>query len=235
VDDYSRYVLACDAFLRPSYGVTAASFRRVFRTYGLPQVIRTDNGAPFAHSFSLARLSPLAVWWLHLGITPELIEPARPDQNGRHERFHRTLKSEATLPPSVSRAAQQRRFTRYRRDFNENRPHEALGQKPPGEVYKPSKRQMPKSLPTFSYPAHFEQRRVSGNRYVAFHGRQIPVKKVLPMSSGLLLPMSLDAHIAGSPGAGRNSTFNIRNSKFIIRAASNHSLGTSSNGCQISD
>lgn len=179
VDDYSRYVLACDAFLRPSYGVTAASFRRVFRTYGLPQVIRTDNGAPFAHSFSLARLSPLAVWWLHLGITPELIEPARPDQNGRHERFHRTLKSEATLPPSVSCAAQQRRFTRYRRDFNENRPHEALGQKPPGEVYKPSKRQMPQSLPTFSYPAHFEQRRVSGNRYVAFHGRHIPVSSAL--------------------------------------------------------
>ena len=179
VDDYSRFVLACDAFISPSYGATAASFRRVFRTYGLPQVIRTDNGVPFAHSFSLARLSPLAVWWLHLGITPELIEPARPDQNGRHERFHKTLKDEATVPPSVSCAAQQRRFARYRRDFNENRPHEALGQKPPAQVYEPSKRQLPRSLPAFSYPAHFEQRKVSCNRSFGWHGRQIPVSSAL--------------------------------------------------------
>ena len=179
VDDYSRFVLACDAFVSPCHSATLASFRRVFRAYGLPHVIRTDNGAPFAHSFSLARLSPLAVWWLHLEITPELIEPARPDQNGRHERFHRTLKAEATRPPSSSRVEQQRRFTRYRRDFNERRPHEALGQKPPASVYEPSKRRLPQSLPSFSYPAHFEQRKVSGNRYVAFHGRHILVSSAL--------------------------------------------------------
>lgn len=179
IDDFSRYVLACDAFLHPSHEATAASFRRVFRTYGLPRTIRTDNGVPFASSTSLARLSRLAVWWLHLGITPELIEPARPDQNGRHERFHKTLKREATQPPSSCRRAQQRRFSRYRQDFNDNRPHEALGQTPPAELYQPSQHPLPHNLPTFSYPAHFEQRRVSTNQCIRWHGRNVLASSAL--------------------------------------------------------
>ncbi len=179
IDNFSRYVLACDAFLHPSHQATAASFRRVFRAYGLPQIIRTDNGSPFASSTSIARLSRLAVWWLHLDITPELIEPGRPDQNGRHERFHKTLKSEATRPPSSSRRAQQRRFTRYRQDFNENRPHEALGQVPPADRYEPSKRHLPHRLPTFSYPPHFEQRLVGHNRTIRWHGRAVSASAAL--------------------------------------------------------
>jgi transposase InsO family protein len=178
IDDRSRYVLACDAFLHPSHEVTEASFRRLFRTYGLPLVIRTDNGSPFA-STGLARLSRLSVWWLQLGIVPELIEPARPDQNGRHERFHKTLKDEATKPPSSCCAAQQRRFNRYRRDFNENRPHEALGQVPPAQLYRPSERRVPQRLQQFTYPAHFERRRVSPNGCIRWHNKFVFVSSVL--------------------------------------------------------
>jgi transposase InsO family protein len=179
IDDYSRYVLACDACLHPSHAAAAVGFRRVFRRYGLPQIIRTDNGAPFASSLALARLSQLAVWWIRLGITPERIDPAHPEQNGRHERFHRTLKQEATRPPSTSCAAQQRRFRRYCRDFNTNRPHEALGQQPPAALYKPSQHQLPKTLPPCSYPAHFETRRVSTNRCIKWHGRLVLVSAAL--------------------------------------------------------
>jgi transposase InsO family protein len=179
LDDYSRFVLACDAHLHPSHPATVATFRHVFRTYGLPQVIRTDNGAPFANSMALARLSRLAVWWLRLGITPETIAPARPEQNGRHERFHRTLKREAIRPPSASRAAQQRRFTRYRHDFNVNRPHEALGQQPPAEVYVASTRRVPTAVPGFHYPPHFETRRVGANRCMSWHGRRVLVGSAL--------------------------------------------------------
>lgn len=178
MDDYSRYVLACDAFLHTSHQATAASFRRLFRTYGLPQIIRTDNGSPFA-STGLARISRLTVWWLHLGITPQLIEPAHPEQNGRHERFHKTLKNEATQPPASSRAAQQRRFNHFREDFNYNRPHEALGQIPPAQLYQPCDRRTPSHLPPFTYPAHFERRRVGSNGCIRWKNYCVFVSHVL--------------------------------------------------------
>src|SRR5205085_12384887 len=104
-------------------------FERLFREYGLPARIRTDNGVPFA-TIALGRLSALSVWWVRLGILPDLIEPGRPAQNGRHERMHKTLKAEATKPPQAHARAQQRRFDAFRAEYNTERPHESLGQAP---------------------------------------------------------------------------------------------------------
>lgn len=117
---------------------------------------------PFV-SIALGRLSRLSIWWIELGILPDLIEPASPHQNGRHERMHRDLKAETTIPPAGDRTAQQRRFNKFRRYYNEVRPHEALGQKPPGSVYPPSPRRLPRRIVPPTYPAHYELRKVSTN------------------------------------------------------------------------
>ncbi len=161
-DGFSRYLLGCHGL--PSTAVHGARpvFTRLFQEYGLPQYIRSDNGVPFATN-TLARLSRLSAWWVRLGVLPQLIEPGRPQQNGRHERMHRTLKQEATRPPAAAMPSQQRRFDRFRREFNEERPHEALDQRPPASVYEPSPRPMPKTLPPLEYPDRFEVRYVSAN------------------------------------------------------------------------
>jgi putative transposase len=153
-DGYSRYLLGCRALKRPRGAPTRAAFEAVFREYGLPDAIRTDNGSPFA-TLTLASLSTLAVWWLRLGIRPERIAPGRPDQNGRHERMHRTLKAETTRPPRTTFAAQQRCFDSFRREYNQDRPHEALGQRPPADLYHSSARPYPRRLPEPEYPPHF--------------------------------------------------------------------------------
>lgn len=156
----SRYLLGVDAHPAISYELTKKHFQRLFEAYGLPRRIRTDNGVPFA-SNALARLSQLSTWWIKLGIYPELIEPGRPSQNGIHERMHKTLKQEATIPPGASLPAQQRMLEAFRKDFNEERGHEALGMKRPGEVYQPSLRPMPRRIQPYEYPAHYLVRRVS--------------------------------------------------------------------------
>jgi putative transposase len=156
----SRFILGIDAHPAISLEKTFAYFRGLFEAYGLPNRIRTDNGAPFA-SNALARLSQLSVWFIKLGIYPELIEPGKPQQNGVHERMHRTLKEEATIPPGSSLGGQQKKFDRFREEFNQVRPHEALGMKRPGEIYQASERSMPKRIETYDYPAHFLVRRVS--------------------------------------------------------------------------
>lgn len=178
VDGFSRYVIACRGMLAPTTRDAVAVFRRAFRTYGMPAVIRSDNGEPFAAS-SLARLSRLAVWWIRLGITPELIDPASPQQNGAHERMHRTLKSETTRPPAAHLAGQQRRFTRFRTLYNEERPHEALGQQPPARLYRPSRQAFPEQLPPLEYPGHFEVRRVSSCGAISWNSRVISISTVL--------------------------------------------------------
>ncbi len=124
-DGYSRYLLGCQGL--PSTAVAGAKpvFTRLFKEFGLPQRIRTDNGVPFATN-TLARLSSLSAWWVRLGVLPELIEPGKPQQNGRHERMHRTLKAETTRPPAANCRAQQRKFNYFREEFNSQRPHEAL-------------------------------------------------------------------------------------------------------------
>lgn len=161
-DDYSRYLLECQGLLSTSVADAKPVFTRLFKEYGLPTRIRSDNGVPFATT-TLARLSALSAWWVRLGILPELIEPGKPQQNGRHERMHKTLKAEATRPPAANRRAQQRKFNHFRQEFNEERPHEALDMATPGSIYVPSRREMPDRLPPLEYPDRFEVRYVSGN------------------------------------------------------------------------
>lgn len=161
-DGFTRYLLGCRGLLEPTTIGARRVFERLFREYGLPLIIRTDNGTPFA-SHALGRLSSLSVWWVRLGIFPELIEPASPHQNGRHERMHRTLKRATAIPPAPNLRAQQQRFDRFRHDFNCERPHEALGQRLPSELYSASARPYPTRLPPLVYPAHYEVRLVSNN------------------------------------------------------------------------
>lgn len=179
IDRCTRYVLACHALPAVDTGQTQRVLQRVFQRYGLPARVRSDNGVPFATAWAIARLSPLAVWWIRLGIVPELIAPGCPQQNGAHERFHRTLKAETAHPPAATWAAQQQRFVRYRQQFNHERPHEALGQQPPAAVYTPSPRPYPATLPPVSYPADCDVRHVGASGAVTRHGRRIFVSHVL--------------------------------------------------------
>lgn len=178
VDGYSRYLLGCQALLSTEHALVQPVFERLFREYGLPQVIRTDNGVPFATQ-AICRLSRLHVWWIKLGIRPELIQPAHPEQNGRHERLHRTLKAETTRPVAATARAQQRRFNQFRRGYNQERPHAALGHTPPASLYVPSPRPYPRRVPDVTYPVHFELRRVSRNGGIKFGSRWLNVSHVL--------------------------------------------------------
>jgi transposase InsO family protein len=177
-DMHSRYLLGCDGHEAISLDHTKRHFTRLFREYGLPQRIRTDNGTPFASS-AIARLSALSVWWIKLGIYPEQIEPGKPQQNGKHERMHRTLKKEATIPPEKNLVAQQQRFDAFRREYNTQRPHETLGMKTPSSIYVSSDRTMPRRLKHYDYPSHFEVRRVSRNSGIRWRHRWIQVSSTL--------------------------------------------------------
>ena len=176
-DGFSRYLLACQALGSTSVDGTKAVFTRVFKEFGLPRRIRTDNGVPFA-TVSLARLSSLSAWWVRLGVLPDLIEPGRPDQNGRHERMHKTLKAETTRPAAGSNAAQQRRFNPWRDEFNNVRPHEALDMETPASCYQPSPRPMPDKIPPLEYPDRFEVRYVSTNGGIRWNHAWVNVSTV---------------------------------------------------------
>ena len=161
-DGFSRYLLGCQGLTSTAVDEAKPVFTRLFKEYGLPTRIRTDNGVPFATN-TLARLSRLSAWWVRLGILPEFIEPGNPQHNGRHERMHRTLKAETTRPAAGSLAAQQRRFNAFREEFNHERPHEALDQQTPASYYRPSTREMPSTVPPLEYPDRYEVRYVSAN------------------------------------------------------------------------
>src|SRR6266403_4578472 len=176
-DGFSRYLLGCQALTSTAVAEAKPIFTRLFHEYGLPTRIRTDNGVPFATT-ALGRLSTLSAWWVRLGIRPELIEPAHPEQNGRHERMHRTLKAETTRPAAGSLAAQQRRFNIFREEFNHERPHEALDQETPAACYAPSPRPMPDRLPPLEYPDRFEVRYVSANGGIRWSSRWVNVSTV---------------------------------------------------------
>jgi putative transposase len=169
-DLYSRYVLTCR--LVPSQRIEAVRpvFRQVFRRFGLPTVLRVDNGLPFG-SHGVAGLSQLSVWWLHLGIRVEFIEPAHPEQNGGHERMHRTLKAETARPPAASPRAQQGRFDRWRHTFNHERPHEALGMRCPAEDYVPSPHRYTDHPAAPAYPPHYHVRRVKRQGVIKWRKR----------------------------------------------------------------
>jgi transposase InsO family protein len=177
-DAFSRFVVRCDALVAPTTADTIQRFRRAFAEYGLPERIRTDNGEPFAAA-SLGRLSRLSVWWIRLGIHPELIAPASPQQNGAHERMHRTLKAETTRPPAAHRQAQQQRFRTFRQRYNVDRPHETLGQQPPARLYTASSRPLPTALAPLVYPGHWEVRRVHHPGAMSWHSRNIVISTVL--------------------------------------------------------
>jgi len=177
-DTYSRMLLRCQALARPSLDAAKPLFVAVFRECGIPSVIRTDNGAPFA-SCGLGGLSRLSVWWIKLGIRPERIKPGHPEQNGRHERMHRTLKRETASPPAANMAAQQRAFDRFIEEFNYLRPHEALGQNTPASLYTPSPRPYPLRPPGVEYPSAMKVRRVRHDGCVRWQGQMLFVSETL--------------------------------------------------------
>jgi putative transposase len=175
-DSYSRYLLGCQGLLSTETLGAKEVFTRLFKKYGLPAAIRSDNGTPFA-STALGRLSQLSVWWIRLGIRPELIEPGKPQQNGQHERMHRTLKAETTRPPEANLAKQQRLFNRFIREYNEVRPHEGIELKTPATLYEASARHLPKEVPELIYPAHYETRLVSKNSGMRWNSQWVAVSQ----------------------------------------------------------
>jgi putative transposase len=174
----SRYTLRCDALAWPDGQQTRERFTRAFREFGLPACLRSDNGEPFAGP-GLAGLSRLNIWWRRLGIAVEQIDPGRPEQNGAHEQFHRVLKRDTTRPPAGTLTGQQRRFDTFRREYNEERPHEALGNAVPAAYYRPSSRLWPSRLPALEYPGHWEPRRVRPNGRIDFGGHSIFLSRAL--------------------------------------------------------
>lgn len=177
-DGFSRYLLACRGLTGTTSVECRPVFERLFQEYGLPEILRTDNGVPFATG-ALGRLSQLSVWWIRLGIYPELIEPAHPEQNGRHERMHRTLKRATARPPAPTRRRQQERFELFRDEYNAVRPHEALSDATPASLYIRSPRLYPSTLPPVEYPPHFETRLVSANGGIRWLKGWVNVSHVL--------------------------------------------------------
>jgi putative transposase len=179
-DGHSRYLLRCQG-LDGSTGFTTVQplFIATFREYGLPRAIRTDNGPPFA-STGLGGLSALAVWWVRLGLELERIEPGRPQQNGRHERMHRTLKAATAQPPRANLRRQQEAFDEFRHEYNQERPHEALGQRTPSEFYQPSTRDYPERLPEArGYPDDWQKRKVRPSGQIKWKGRELCISSAL--------------------------------------------------------
>jgi len=152
MDAYSRYVLAVAGMHRPTFEGTKAVFEALFKKYGLPKQIHSDNGEPFASAVSLSRLTRLAVWFMDLGIQPVYSDPAHPEQNGSHERMHEELKAEATKPPAYSLGQQQHKFDAFRYFYNVQRPHQALGQRRPKDFYRRSSRSFPRTTRPWKYP-----------------------------------------------------------------------------------
>jgi putative transposase len=187
-DAHSRYLLRCQTVGKTSTEQVQAIFEAAFREYGLPEAIRTDNGAPFA-SRALAGLSRLAVWWIKLGIKPERIEAGHPEQNGRHERMHRTLKQETAQPPAANRRKQQRIMDRFREEYNQVRPHEALGMRTPASVYQPSWREYPTRIPEPEYPETMLVRSVRSQGQIRWKKQEVFLSEVLWGERVGLLPV----------------------------------------------
>ena len=177
-DHASRFVLMCEALESTREDLAVTAFEQLFRDRGLPQAIRSDNGVPFASPNGLFNLSKLSVWWLRLGVAIERIKPGHPQENGRHERMHLTLKKEATRPPGMNSLQQQAKFDEFVKEFNEERPHEALAMKRPADVYVASPRPYD-GLPELSYPLHDRDILVTACGRICMHRKRINVSTVL--------------------------------------------------------
>ena len=177
-DAYSRFLLRCQGLWSTEYAAVRPVFEWAFREYGMPAGIRSDNGPPFA-SRAVAGLSRLSLWWVKLGIVPERIAPGRPQQNGRHERMHLTLKQETASPPAGTFRQQQRRFDAFREAFNHVRPHEALGMATPASWYRPSGRAYPRGESEVRYPVNWTVRKVDGNGYFSWRHQPVFLSEVL--------------------------------------------------------
>jgi len=188
-DNFSRYLLLCRALERPTQVEVQPWFERVFRQCGLPEVIRTDNGAPFA-SLALGGLSQLSKWWIKLGIKPERIQPGKPAQNGRHERMHRTLKQ--AVPPQSDLGEQQRHFDPFQEEYNWERSHESLGRKTPGSIHCNSPRSYPAKLREVQYESGVTVRRVRHNGEIKWRGQLFYLSEVLAKEPVGLKPFDED-------------------------------------------
>lgn len=174
LDLHSRFSLGCTGLETTAVAPTEQIFVRLFREYGLPRVLRTDNGVPFAQPNAIGRLGRLAFWWVRLGIRPEHTTPATPSENGAHERFHKTLKAATTKPSSATLRAQQRRFDDFRAEYNTHRPHSSLpDHRPPGQFYTSSPRPYPKRLPPLVYPDTWAVRLVQTNGFIKWRNKEI--------------------------------------------------------------
>ena len=170
-DLHSRYVLMINLLPDQRWTRVKAAFTRLFVQYGLPEVIRSDNGGPFA-STGPAGLSRLSAWWVRLGIRVEFTRPAHPQDNGSHEQFHRVMNRETAQPPAWTVRGQKNRTTVWLHGYNHLRPHEALGQRTPAELYRPSPRKYPESLPTLNHPVSYQVRQIRSNGQIRWQGRK---------------------------------------------------------------
>jgi transposase InsO family protein len=178
-DHASRFLLLCEALESTREDPAITAFGRLFRERGLPRAIRSDNGVPFASLNGLFGLSKLSVWWLRLGVEIERIKPGHPQQNGRHERMHLTLKKEATRPPGTNSLQQQARFDEFVKEFNEERPHEALAMKRPADVYRPSAKPYDGTLPELAYPLHDRDVLVTACGRICRYRKRVNISTVL--------------------------------------------------------
>lgn len=177
-DNFSRYLLCCDAFEKIDAKMAIKSYEKVFYEYGMPDAIRTDNGYPFAGT-AIGALCRLSIWLLKLNIVPERIEKGCPQQNPRHERMHRTLKAGINLNLKSSILEQQKWFDHFIKEFNEQRPHQALKLKKPAQVHQVSLRQYPLEVPEVIYPDHFLIRKVRTNGEIKYFNKKYFVSEIL--------------------------------------------------------
>jgi transposase InsO family protein len=176
-DAHSRYLIRCQTVSRMDLSQVVAVCEAAMREYGMPARIRTDNGAPFAGT-GLLGLSKLSLSWTKMGIVHERIQPGRPQQNGRHERMHRTLKEDTTKPPALTLRLQQKKFDRFRQIFNHERPHEGLNNETPASLYQRSSIMFPRVLTPFTYPRGFQTRRVNTSGDISWHKDRVFISQV---------------------------------------------------------
>ena len=178
IDGASHLLIRCQAVERTTGDSVRGQLTAAFQELGMPKAFKTDNGVPFA-SVGLGGLSPLAVWLIRLGITPERTRPGHPEDNGSHERMHKDLKEQTANPPRANRTAQQQAFDRFKAEYNDERPHESIGMMTPAEIYTPSTRAFPKKLPEIEYPTGSMTRQVADNGTITFRDKRIYLSNAL--------------------------------------------------------